>query len=206
MARSPSENAARAPHRVDLVVIGGSAGALDALAAFLPLLPRGWPLPIALVVHLPRNAPDGLAAVLGTYSVLPVAQAEDKQPLAPGTIYVGAPGYHLLVDEGPALALSVDDPVHFSMPSVDVLFESAAATCGPRVAGLLLSGANEDGANGLAAICAAGGVAAVQAPEEALVATMPRAALRRCPGATVLPAAAISDFLCSLAGARSGDA
>jgi two-component system chemotaxis response regulator CheB len=136
--------------------------------------------------------------VLSARTPFPVEQAVDKQPLMPGTIYVAAPDYHLLVDPGPALALSVDEPVQFSIPSIDVLFESAAATCREGVVAVLLSGASADGANGLAAVCAAGGVAVVQAPDDAAVDTMPRAALLRCPGAAVVPAAEIASFLCSL--------
>ncbi|HEX9049331.1 MAG TPA: chemotaxis protein CheB [Anaeromyxobacter sp.] len=190
-------------HGIELVVMGGSAGSLDALAALLPGLPPGWPLPLVLVIHLPRAGPSALPAVLAAHTALPVVEAEDKQPLARGTIHVARPGYHLLVDAGPALALSVEDPVHFSMPSVDVLFESAAATCGPSVAAVVLSGGNEDGSRGLAAVREAGGVVAVQAPEDAAMDLMPRAALRGCPDATVLPARALGRFLAALAAGGS---
>jgi two-component system chemotaxis response regulator CheB len=199
MPREPLERAPSAGQAIDLVVIGGSAGALDTLSALLPELPRGWPLPIAIVVHLPRGAPSALPEVLGARTVLPVLEAEDKQPLAPGTIHVAPPGYHLLVDAGPTLALDVAEPVHFSIPAIDVLLESAAATCGPRVAAVILSGASEDGARGLGAVRAAGGVAAVLAPEDAALDTMPRAALRRCPDAAVLARSALAGFLVSLA-------
>jgi two-component system, chemotaxis family, protein-glutamate methylesterase/glutaminase len=183
---------------VDVVVVGGSAGALDALAQVLGALPPAFRLPIALVIHLPRDGSSALAQVLGRCCPLPVREAHDKEPLSPGTVHVAPPGYHLLVDVGPALALSVDAPVHFSIPSIDVLFESAASTCGARVAGIVLSGASGDGAAGLAAICAAGGVAAVQDPAEATVATMPAAALARCPRAIVLPAAELHRLLVRL--------
>ncbi len=186
---------AGAPHPVELVLLGGSAGSLEALREILPALPPAWSVPTVVVVHLPRAGASALAEVLAAHTPLPVLEAEDKQPLAGGAIHVARPGYHLLVDAGPALALAVDDPVHFSMPSLDVLFESAAATCGPRVAAVVLSGANEDGARGLAAIRAAGGVAAVQAPDDAAVGAMPEAALRACPDATVLPAGALGAFL-----------
>lgn len=184
----------------DVVAVGGSAGALEALCAFLPALQPGWSVPIVVVVHLPRSGPSGLAAVLGAQTPLRVSDAVDKAPLEPGTMYVGIPGYHVLVDDGPRIALSVDAPVHHSMPAVDVLFESAAATCGPRVVGLVLSGGNEDGAAGLAAISSRGGVAAVQAPEDAKVSTMPAAALRACPKARVLPARDVAGFLHAVVG------
>jgi two-component system chemotaxis response regulator CheB len=202
--RSAGSPGAKGTRRIELVVMGGSAGSLDALEALLPGLPRGFALPIVVVVHLPRSGPSALAEVLAAYTRLPVVEAEDKQPLAPATVHVARPGYHLLVDVGPALALAVDDPEHFSMPSLDVLFESAAATCGPDVAAVVLSGGNEDGSRGLAAVRAAGGVAAVQAPEDATIDVMPRAALRGCPDATVLPARALGGFLGSLAGCEPG--
>ena len=197
---APSHESPGRPGRpaVDLVVVGGSAGSLDALGRVLGALPAAFRLPIALVVHLPRAGSSALAEVLGRRCSLPVREAHDKEPLAPGTVHVAPPGYHLLVDAGLALALSVDDPVHFSIPSIDVLFESAAWTCGARVAGVVLSGASGDGAAGLAAICAAGGVAAVQDPAEAAVATMPAAALARCPRAAVLPAAGLHRLLVRL--------
>jgi two-component system chemotaxis response regulator CheB len=178
-----------------VVALGGSAGSLDALAAFLPDLDPDWPLAFALVVHLPRTGPSALASVLAAQTRLAVREVVDKEPLQAGTLHVAIPGYHLLVERGPAAALSVDEPVHHSIPSIDVLLESAAAACGPRVVGIVLSGANEDGADGLAAVCAAGGAAAVQAPDEAAVRTMPAAALARCPGAAVLRAREIAGFL-----------
>jgi two-component system, chemotaxis family, protein-glutamate methylesterase/glutaminase len=189
--------------RFDLVAVGGSAGALEALCAFLPALQPEWNVPIVVVLHLPRGGASGLAAVLGAQTPLRVSDAVDKAPLEPGTIHVGIPGYHLLVDAGPRLALSVDEPVHHSMPALDVLFESAAATCGPRVAGIVLSGANEDGAAGLAAIWSRGGIAAVQAPEDAKVPTMPAAALRACPEANVVPARDLASFLRAMVGTGS---
>ncbi len=183
----------------ELVLLGGSAGSLDALAELLPALPGDWTLPVVVVVHLPRTGPSALAEVLAAHTPLAVVAAEDKQPLAARTLHVARPGYHLLVDAGPALALAIDGPEHHSMPSLDVLFESAAASCGARVVAVVLSGANPDGARGLAAVRAAGGIAVVQAPEDAKVDLMPRAALRECPDATVLPARAIGAFLGSLA-------
>ncbi len=197
--RSEGTPRARGAHAIELVVVGGSAGSLDAFAELLAGLPERWSLPIVVVIHLPRDARSALPEVLGAHTRLPVVEAEDKQPLASGTIHVARPGYHLLVDAGPALALAVDDPVHFSMPSVDVLFESAAATLGPGVAAVVLSGANEDGERGLAAVRGAGGLAAVQAPDDAAMDVMPRAALRGCPDATVLPARALGGFLASVA-------
>lgn len=180
------------------IVIGGSAGALEALAAILPALPPAFPLPIAIVVHLPPNRPNLLPEVLGARCALPVREADDKEPLAPGTVYVAPPGYHLLIERARSFVLSVDETVHYSRPAIDVLFDSAADAYGPALAGVLLSGANEDGARGLARIARAGGATLVQAPETAVARTMPEAALRLGHPAHTLPPVEIGAFLAGL--------
>jgi two-component system chemotaxis response regulator CheB len=124
--------------------------------------------------------------------------AEDKEPIAGGTLYFAAPGYHLLIEAERTFALSVDEPEHFSRPSIDVLFESAADAYGPRLAGVILSGANTDGASGLRAIADAGGVTIVQRPDTAEAPTMPRAALNACPHSHVIDTAALAKWLASL--------
>ncbi|MFL6578025.1 MAG: chemotaxis protein CheB, partial [Povalibacter sp.] len=128
-------------------------------------------------LHLPPRSPDGLPELLKRDCALPVKQAEDKEPLAPGTVYLAPPGYHLLLESHRAFALSIDAPVHFSRPSIDVLFESAADAYGRDLLAILLSGASSDGAAGLQEVHIAGGVTAVQAPDSAEAATMPAAAL-----------------------------
>ena len=183
---------------IEATVIGGSAGALEALASLLEGLPADLRVPIAIVVHIARGKPSALASVLAGHSALPVCEAEDKAPLEPGHAYVAPPGYHVLLERGPRIALSVDAPVNFSQPSIDVLFESAAAALGPGVAGVVLSGANDDGARGLFAIAEAGGVAMVQDPDEAGSRTMPEAAVRTCPRAAVTGVAGIRDRLVEL--------
>jgi two-component system chemotaxis response regulator CheB len=165
---------------LDAITIGGSAGALEALAAILPALPGGYPLPIVLVLHIPPSKPSYLADVLGSMCALRVKEAEDKEPLSPGAVYVAPPDYHVLIEKRRCLSLSVDAPVHYSRPAIDVLFESAADAYGERVAGVLLAGGSADGALGLARIKRAGGLALVQAPETAAVRTMPDAALDVC--------------------------
>jgi two-component system chemotaxis response regulator CheB len=194
---TPSPHPARTA-AVDAVVVGGSAGAIDALAALLPALPRDFALPVVVVVHLPRQRPSSLAEALAYRCALPVVEAEDKEPLRAGVVHVAPPDYHLLVD-GASLALSVDAAVNHSIPAIDVLFESAVAAYGARVAGVVLSGANDDGAGGLAAIAAAGGPTFVQDPAEASVAYMPAAAIAACPTARVAPAGVIAAALAALA-------
>jgi two-component system chemotaxis response regulator CheB len=117
---------------------------------------------------------------------LPVCEAADKEPVRPGTVYFAPPDYHLLIDEGPCLALSADDLVNYSRPSIDVLFESAAEVYGARLLGIILTGANDDGAEGLAAVQAAGGIGIIQQPRSAQVKQMVVSALNRNPASYVL--------------------
>ena len=184
--------------RVDAVVIGTSAGGVEALLALLPALTRRPVAPIAIVVHVPRDRPSLLATVFAARCRVPVVEAEDKMPLEGGTIYFAPPDYHLLLDRGPYLALSADELVNYSRPSIDVLFQSAVDLYGRRLAAVLLTGANDDGAAGLAAVARAGGVTIVQDPATALVATMPAAALARMRADHVLPLADIAALLQTL--------
>ncbi len=188
---------------IDAIVIGGSSGALEALAVVLPALPAAAAVPIVIVVHLPPDRPSHLTTVLGGRTVLPVREAEDKEPLAPGVIYVGPPNYHLLIERGGTLALSADDLLHFSRPSIDVLFESAADAYGPRLTGVVLSGANADGADGLATIRRAGGLAIAQAPDQALVRTMPEAAVARARPEYVLDVPQMAELIARITVSRT---
>lgn len=189
---------------VQLIVIGGSAGAIEALGTILPALPETFGIPVVVVVHLPPTRPSIVASVLGARCALPAKEPDDKEPIAAGTLYVAPPNYHLLVERRRSFSLSVDDAVLFSRPSIDVLFESAAEAYGASVAGVLLTGANEDGAAGLARIKAAGGMAIVQSPTTAHVPTMPEAALRRIQADQVLPLGRIGPYLASLGDRSQG--
>jgi two-component system, chemotaxis family, protein-glutamate methylesterase/glutaminase len=164
----------------DLVVIGASAGGVEALQVVLPAFAPGAPFAVVVVLHRAASHVSGLQPCLAEPCRLPLTEAEDKEPLVRGHVYLAPAGYHTLVERERTLALSVDEPVHFSRPSVDVLFESAARAFGPRVVGVLLTGANTDGAAGLAAIEAAGGLAVVQDPASAPARDMPTAGLRAC--------------------------
>lgn len=164
---------------VDAVVIGASAGGLEALLAILTQLPPGYHLPLLAVLHLPSHGDSRLAEVLGARMNLPVREAADKERIQPGTLYVAPGGYHLLVEQDQSLSLSCDPPVHYSRPSIDVMMESAADAWGDRLAGILLTGANDDGADGLARIGQHGGLTIVQDPNEAAVRAMPQAAIAR---------------------------
>ncbi len=184
--------------RTAAVVVGGSAGAIDALAQLLGALPATFALPVVVVTHLARQRPSHLANALAAHCRLPVREIEDKEPLAAGTVHVAPPDYHLLIDVGPRLALTLESAVRYSIPSIDVLFESAADAFGAALAGVVLSGANDDGARGLVAIVRAGGTAFVQAPADAVMATMPEAAIAACPTATVLGARDLGGALARL--------
>jgi two-component system, chemotaxis family, protein-glutamate methylesterase/glutaminase len=184
--------------RVDAVVMGASAGGVEALMALLPPLSPGFGLPIFIVVHLPRDRPSLLSRIFGEKCQLPVCEAADKEPVQAGTIYFAPPDYHLLVDVGPQLALSADELVNYSRPSIDVLFESAADVYGSRLLGIILTGANEDGAEGLAAIFRAGGITIIQRPDSAQVKQMVVSALNRSPGSHVLDLDGISAALRTL--------
>jgi two-component system, chemotaxis family, protein-glutamate methylesterase/glutaminase len=179
---------------IDAVAIGASAGGVEVLSLLLSSLPAGCPASFIIVVHIPRERPSLLADVFGTRCALPVREAEDKEPVQPGTVYFAPPDYHLLVDRGPAFALSSDAPVHFSRPSIDVLFDSAADIYGERLLGLILTGANQDGAEGLAAIGRAGGRTVVQEPGSAAVPFLPEAALQAGPVDFVLSLAQLQEL------------
>lgn len=167
---------------VDLIVIGGSAGAIEVLHRVIAQLPAGFGPATAIVVHVPPDGPNLLADIFTTQPGIKVKLAEDKEPIAGGTIYFAAPDYHLLIESGRTFALSLDERVHYCRPAIDVLFESAAAAYGERLMGVILSGANADGAAGLKAVAAAGGITAVQALETAEMIAMPAAALQAVPG------------------------
>lgn len=181
--------------RPQAVVIGASAGAVDALGAILPAIPEGFGLPILVVVHVPPDKRSVMAELFGTKCRLEVVEAEDKMPMEPGVIYFAPPDYHLLVEADKTLSLSGDEPVLFSRPSIDVLFESAADALGPRLIGLILTGANHDGASGMAAIVGAGGIAIVQDPRTAFARAMPEAAVAASPQARILALPEIAKFL-----------
>lgn len=173
--------------RPGLLVIGASAGGVAALQSVLGALPATFPAPVLAVLHLPRDRTSRIAEVLAPCCALPVREAEDKQPLQPGTVTFAPPDYHLLVEDAASVALSVDAPVLYSRPAIDPLFESAAAVFGPQVLALLLTGASSDGSEGVAAVRAAGGHAWLQCPEEAEASMMPASALQHAGADAVLP-------------------
>lgn len=173
------------------------------LSTLLPALPVELRAAVFVVLHQPPDRPSILAEIFRRKCALPVLEAEDKEPVAPGTIYFAPPNYHLLVDRGPRIALSVDDPVQYSRPSIDVLFQSAADIYRHHLLGILLTGWNEDGAAGLAAIHAMRGSTVVQDPQSAEAPSMPLAAIRLRRPDLVLHPGAIADLLRTLGSAPS---
>lgn len=177
------------------IVIGGSAGAVGALLQLLPVLPRSYALPVLVVIHLPPDDKGALVGLLNSHCQMTVKEAEDKEPLRPGVVFLAPANYHLLVEPDFQLSLSQDDPVFFSRPSIDVLFESAADAYGSALTGVILTGASPDGAHGLQTVHRAGGRTFVQDPATAEASTMPRAALDACPEARALPLRQLAQVL-----------
>lgn len=167
----------RSNRPIEAVVVGASAGGVDALLRIFGHLRKGFGVPILVVLHLPDERESQLARVFGHRLAVPVEEARDKQDIVPGTLYVATPGYHLSVEADRSLSLSLEEPVHHSRPSIDVLFESAADVYGQKLLAVVLTGANTDGACGLAKVRELGGITVVQDPDEAQVSTMPEAAL-----------------------------
>lgn len=189
----------QAPRRVELVVVGASAGGVAALLALLGPLPASYPLPVVAVLHLLPRHESRLGRVLAHRLALPAREARDKEAIAAGTVYLASPDYHLLIETDRSFSFSSEPPVSFARPSIDVLMSSAADAYGAALAGVLLTGANMDGAEGMAAIKAAGGLTIVQQPAEADVPTMPQAAIARCRPDHILPLQDIQRMLARLA-------
>jgi two-component system, chemotaxis family, protein-glutamate methylesterase/glutaminase len=182
----------------DLVCIGASWGGLHALGHVLSDLPAEFDLPLAIAQHRhPDSSDTKLAELLQLRTDRPVVDAEDKLPIEPRHVYIAPPNYHLLVERG-SFALSVDERIQYARPSVDVLFETAADAYGAGVIGVVLTGANDDGARGLARIKEVGGVALIQDPLGAARRTMPDAAIAATVADAVLPLDAIGKFLYGL--------
>jgi two-component system chemotaxis response regulator CheB len=184
----------------EVIVIGTSWGGLNAVSRLLDGLPDAVEQPIVVVQHRSVESEDGaLAELLSHHTRRTVCDPDDKTELEPNHVYLGPPDYHVLVEDG-HLALSTDEPVQYARPSIDVLFDSAADSYGPRAIGVVLTGANHDGASGLAHIKANGGVAIVQDPDTSAKRTMPDAAIAAMHGSAdaVLPLDEIPKFLYGL--------
>lgn len=182
-----------------LVAVGASAGGLHALRTLVAALPADFDVPVVIVQHRARES-ELLCELLQECTPLPVFEVVDKMDVGPG-VFVGPPDYHLFLDGG-SFSLSTDEPVRYSRPSIDVMFESAADEYGMDAIGVVLTGANADGAAGLRRIVDRGGHAVVQHPDTAEVRVMPRSALKAVPEACVLPLEEIGAHLAAIRGRR----
>ena len=187
---------------VSIVVIGASWGGLAALSELVKNLPKDFPVPIVVVQHRSKHADNLLATLLQDLTRLRVVDVEDKEPIEPGSLYIAPANYHMLVDQG-HFTLTTDPLVRFSRPSIDVTFTSAGDAYPAATLGVILTGANDDGSCGLRHIVDRGGKAIVQDPATAESSTMPAAAVRAVPEATVLPLAEIASHLMALTSAAS---
>jgi two-component system chemotaxis response regulator CheB len=183
----------------DLVVVGASAGGVEALRALVGALPADLPATVLIVLHIPRDAPSALPTILTRSGPLPATPAVDGEELLPGHILVAPADRHLLVLDG-RIRLGRGPAENGHRPAIDPLFRSAVRAGGARVIAVVLSGSRDDGAVGAATVAAHGGVVLVQSPDEALYPSMPRAVLTRTEPAHIAPAAALGKLIGELAG------
>jgi two-component system chemotaxis response regulator CheB len=197
MSGTQREPSASGGDGCDLVIIGASWGGLHAVGRILSALPADFPAPIVIVQHRQEEATDMLSGLLDRHGPLTVREADDKTELCAGCVHVAPPGYHVLIERG-HLELSTEAQVRFSRPSIDVAMESAAHAYGDRAIGVVLTGANDDGAAGLAEIRRLGGIAVAQDPETAEKSIMPAAAIARADPQHVRPLEEIAPLLVRL--------
>ena len=182
----------------EAVVIGSSAGGIKALTSVLAALPAEFPLPIIIVQHLHPHSDSYLAHILGSKCELKVKQADEKETIHKGIVYIAPPNYHLLIEEDYTFSLSIDAPVNFARPAVDVLFETAIYAYQNKLIGIILTGANSDGGKGSQKIKQAGGYMIVQDPKTAEADAMPKAAIAATEVDKILPIEQIGPYLLHL--------
>lgn len=161
---------------IDAIVIGASAGGVESLSSIFSSLTHPLSVPVIVVLHIPAHG-TVRAEAFGKHPLF-IKEAEDKEVILPGHVYFAPHGYHLLIENDLSLSLSVEEPVEFARPSIDVLFESAGAVFEDRLLGIILTGSSSDGSNGLYSIHQKGGITIVQNPEQAFYKAMPEAALK----------------------------
>lgn len=184
--------------KYDAIVIGTSAGGLSALSAVLGALPESFHLPVIVVQHRSADNPDLLEQVLSYKVALPVCLAEEKDTIKGGCVYCAPAGYHLLIETDRTFSLSYDPPVNFSRPSIDVLFETAAAAYGPALLAIILTGASRDGAEGIQKVRKSGGTTIAQQPANAQFPYMPQAAVDTGSVQHILDLQGITSFLLAM--------
>ncbi|RKZ35749.1 MAG: chemotaxis protein CheB [Gammaproteobacteria bacterium] len=192
--------------RFEAVVIGSSAGGIKALSAILAALPSDFPLPIIIVQHLHPHSDSYLAKILGSKCGLRVKQADEKEAITDSVVYLAPPNYHLLIEEDRSFSLSIEGPVNFARPAVDVLFETAIYAYRDKLIGIILTGANHDGSQGLKKIKQIGGYVIVQDPKTAEADAMPQSAIAATKVDKILPIEQIGPYLLQLVNRSLGNA
>ncbi len=185
-------------NKYEAIVIGVSAGGMDALCSILPLLPEDFPFAVIIVQHMHPDSTGYLATMLNDRCAVEVHEAEEKEEIEPGNVYIAPANYHLLVENDRTLSLSIGAPVNYARPSIDVLFDSAADTYREKLIGMVLTGANDDGSLGLKKIKELGGLAIVQDPLTAEIDSMPKAAIKRVDVDYIISLKEIGPFLANI--------
>ena len=185
--------------RYEAIVIGVSAGGLAALSGILGRLPPGFPLPVIVNQHRSKDERMLLEEILQTKCAIRIRQAEEKEHIQAGVVYFAPPDYHLLIEKDRSFSLTCDEPVNFSRPAIDPLFETASEVYGDKLIGVILTGYNSDGAAGIQAIRRHGGLTIAQDPAKAVSPEMPRAAIDTGSVQHILAPAEITGFLLQMA-------
>ncbi|PID88269.1 MAG: chemotaxis protein CheB [Bacteroidia bacterium] len=185
------------------IVIGGSAGSFNVVLNILSNLPKDYPFPVILVLHRLKHIKNSFVDAISLKTLLPVCEPYDKQSVTPGQIYIAPANYHLYIEPDQTFALSVEDPVNYSRPAIDITFSSAGCVWQEKCVAVLLSGANADGALGLKTVKSCGGTILVQSPQEAIVNVMPTAGIKEAKPEKIFTTPQIIDYL--LQGAKPRD-
>jgi len=184
--------------KIELVVVGGSAGSLEVILKILPQLTEPLHIALVIVLHRKSSADSTLLELLSARTKLTVTEIEDKDPMLPGNIYLAPADYHLLFEHDHTFSLDASEKINYSRPSLDVAFESAGDIYGPSMAGIILSGANADGTQGLKSVRQAGGITIAQEPATAQVPFMPQQAIQHVPVDIILNADEMTHFINNL--------
>jgi two-component system chemotaxis response regulator CheB len=184
--------------RYEAIVIGVSSGGMNAMKVMFSLLPKDFNIPVIIVQHMGANSDSHWIKLLNNNSNLPVKEADEKEKIENGIVYIAPPNYHLLIENDRTFSLAVDERVNYSRPSIDVLFESAAEAYAGQLIGVILTGSNHDGTNGIKRVKECGGMAIIQDPETAESAYMPKSAIAAIKPDYVLSLEAITELLIEL--------
>lgn len=188
----------------EIIAIGGSAGSIDVLMRILPLLPDNFPLPIIVILHRKLTEKNLMESIFQSRCKIPVTEVEDKMPIEKGKVYLAPAGYHLLVEKDHTLSLDFSEKVNFSRPSIDVTLESIVDVYQGKVLGILLTGANDDGAKGMKLIKDAGGLVVIQTLETSMMVEMPEAAESLLKPDGILSPEEIAEFLINISHNKYG--